>query len=214
MRDQFHRAFTIIEMLVVIAIIAVLIGLLMPALSSVREKGKVTQDMNNVRQIGLATQMFLNDNDGAFFLPSANWMKSLQPKYLASWRIFESPFDNRAPSETPATAPVSYGFDANAHGTSGADPLLADKIINPSLFVLFAPAQDGSSTVKFAGNGSTSVTIDKATAAKGGTHNRRQRVNACMADLHVENINWNTFVGKDANDKCASQRWDPAASCP
>src|SRR4051812_47331682 len=94
--------FTLVEMLVVIAIIATLMALLFPAVGGMAERGKITQDMNNLRQLGLATQMYLNDNDGAFFLPTENWMQKLHPKYLASWKIFQSPFDKRTPKEDDA----------------------------------------------------------------------------------------------------------------
>src|SRR5947209_2433186 len=117
MMMKLSRGFTLIEMLVVIAIIATLIAFIFPALSGVLEKGKITQDMNNLRQIGLATQMYLNDNDGAFFLPSGTpWMQSLHSKYLPNWKIFQSSFDKRASLEDNATAPVSYGFNSHAHG--------------------------------------------------------------------------------------------------
>lgn len=208
------RAFTLIEMLVVIAIIATLIGLLFPAVSSALEKGKVTQDMNNLRQIGLATQMYLNDNDGAFFQPSGGstpWPQLLHPKYLGAWKIFQSPFDKRAASETDASAPVSYGF--NELAKSGSAALLADKVATPSVFVLFAPAQDAGASVKFSAVGTSEPTVNKAGTAAGGTHNRRLRVDACMADLHVENMSWATFTNSDANDKCNSARWDPSGVC-
>ena len=137
---RFIFAFTLIELLVVIAIIAVLASIAYPVFTGVQERARVTQDLNNLRQIGIATQMYLNDNDSAFFLPSGGtttWMSSLHPKYLAAWKIFQSPFDKRAPSEADATAPISYGFNANAHGTAGAtDPLLSDRITNPGIFIL------------------------------------------------------------------------------
>ncbi len=60
-------AFTLIEMLVVIAIIATLAALLFPAVSSMQERGKATQDLSNLRQVGMATQLYLNDNDECFF---------------------------------------------------------------------------------------------------------------------------------------------------
>ena len=95
------RAFTLIELLVVITIIAILASIALPVFSSVQEKARVTQDMNNLRQLGIATQTYLNDNDGVSFLPISDepWTKSLHPKYLPAWKIFQSPFDKRAPSE-------------------------------------------------------------------------------------------------------------------
>src|ERR1043166_1798029 len=190
MRKSTH-GFTLIEMLVVMAIIITLIGLLFPAINGMQERGRITQDMNNLRQLGLGTQTYLNDNDGAFFLPTENWMTALHPKYLPSWKVFQSPFDKRTASERDANAPVSYGFNTNARGT-GTGPLLAEQIANPSLFILFAPALDSSSSVRFNGTDSSPVTVNN-TGPQGGTHNRRRRIDACMADLHAENMDWNTF---------------------
>jgi prepilin-type N-terminal cleavage/methylation domain-containing protein/prepilin-type processing-associated H-X9-DG protein len=57
------RGFTLIELLVVIAIIAVLMGILMPALSRVREQGKRATCLSNLKQLTVAWIMYADDND-------------------------------------------------------------------------------------------------------------------------------------------------------
>ena len=210
-----ERAFTLIELLVVITIIAVLASIAYPVFTGVQERARAVQDMSNLRQIGLATQQYLNDHDGAFFLPTENWMKALQPKYLGTWKIFQSPFDNkRSASESPDTAPVSYGFNVKAVAPAAAtSPLTSDRIANPAVFILFAPAQRSTG---FTGVAGSPVTVSNASSGpggttKGGTHNGGQRINACFADLHTETMAWTTFANdkKTTSDPAGEYRWDP-----
>jgi len=66
-----NKGFTLIELLVVISIIALLIALLLPALSSAREAGNVARCLSNSKTFGNLLQAYLNDNDDT--LPGDPW---------------------------------------------------------------------------------------------------------------------------------------------
>lgn len=201
-------AFTLIELLVVITVIAILVGIALPVFSSVQEKARITQDLNNLRQIGIATQTYLNDHDSILFstdVSAGTWMAQLHPKYLPAWKIFQSPFDKRASLENDATAPVSYGINGNS-----VLGISTDKIVRPSAFIVFAPAQGRGTMVSFPGTAAASVTVYKDGGSSGtptgGTQNRRTRINVLFGDLHADSMTWTAFktdssanAGDDAN---------------
>jgi prepilin-type N-terminal cleavage/methylation domain-containing protein/prepilin-type processing-associated H-X9-DG protein len=91
-RNRSREAFTLVELLVVIAIIGILIAILLPAVQSARETARRTQCVNNLKQIGLAMQMF-------------DQVRGALPTRL-------DPTSYVAPSGTPVTSDKAIGLSA------------------------------------------------------------------------------------------------------
>ena len=96
-------AFTLIELLIVITIIAVLAGIALPAYNGVKERGDQTKDLSNAKQIALSLRQFAIDNNGSYPAkpPAADYSTAsgtpttsndafwwLFPNYLQSEQIF------------------------------------------------------------------------------------------------------------------------------
>jgi len=79
------RAFTLIELLVVIAIIAILAAILFPVFAQAKVAAKKAASVSNMKQIGLAHFMYMNDYDDSF---ATSWAKG----WVGDWSFFVQPY--------------------------------------------------------------------------------------------------------------------------
>lgn len=198
-----HGAFTLVELLVVISIIAILAGFAMPAYQKVQEKARATACASNLGQLGKGVRMFLTDNDDQMFSKTAPWPVTLHDKSVPDWKVFKSPFDTRPSRDVAPNAPVSYGFNEQALGTN------TSKFTAPSQLFLMAASMDQGKTVAFSGTSESAPLIRPGSGGGGkfGTHSGRSQINVLYADSHVESLNWLVF-SSDAGDS-GKLHWQP-----
>ena len=126
-----HQGFTLIDLLVVIAIISIIAAILFPVFAQAREKARQTACASNERQLGLVFLQYAQDSDET--LPTrggngnyvgAGWAGQVFP-YVKNSGIYGCPDD--ATVATPPAVPVSYAYNAMisrtdnpAYGIAGA----------------------------------------------------------------------------------------------
>src|SRR5438552_17688928 len=76
MRTYMRRAFTLVELLVVIGIMAILMAILLPAVSAAHERAKTVKCLSNLHQMFLAASVYTQDNHGTY--PAAYWYEPVK----------------------------------------------------------------------------------------------------------------------------------------
>jgi prepilin-type N-terminal cleavage/methylation domain-containing protein len=143
MKTKNTSAFTLIELLIVVTIIAVLASIALPAFNGVKERGDQTKDLSNAKQIALGLRQFAVDNNGNYprFAPAASYETAAaapgtsndafwwlfpngeQPGYLQSEQIFSvngsaytpKPPDNRLDGAADATRTYTLAARENSY---------------------------------------------------------------------------------------------------
>ena len=134
------RAFTLLEMLIAVAVLALLAALLFPMFTRSNTGGRRPVCQSNLKQIGLGFLQYAQDYDEKLPSTAAPWADVLQP-YLKDWRVFQCPDTETSNGRTAyfyngRLASVSQSTIGNAASLLMAGDGLPDQAPNTALWQL------------------------------------------------------------------------------
>jgi prepilin-type N-terminal cleavage/methylation domain-containing protein len=187
-----RAGFTLLELLIVIALIGILAALFLPALAKAHARAKSTQCLGNLRQVGLATALYAGDHEDAF--PQSqhtrlSWVGTLQP-YLAGTNLYRCPADAHRQrlfsyAINDYLTPHPFGaheldFSRDTRVPSPAETMLMaemhERLTGTDHFHFADPEEGGYSAFSF--------------AAQVAVERHRPVANYLLADSHVERLPW------------------------
>ncbi len=194
---RLKRGFTLIEMLVVIAILALLISLVVPVVSNSLKKGRELGCLSNLRQLGQALVMYASDHNSQLprYQDSNGYWDEKLAKYLGEEAtVFVCPMDPYLSDEDPALRPPrTYACNGGQRYVSGqypfgsfdgGDALYLEELKSRTQHIILLGERPGSSMTDrgYQGDGSYS-TMDQI---PGSVHRKGRGGNYLYADLRVE----------------------------
>lgn len=162
-------AFTLVELIAVIALVAILVGLMVPEAQRLVERARSTACSANLRNIGMAVRNYINDNDGTYPVIETNpeapiypeevqargMLETLEP-YGVTGRSLLCPSDRRGPDYF-AQRGTSYEWRPVIDGESSLNPILytrrGERQVDPArvrIVMDFTPVHNGRQNLLFA----------------------------------------------------------------